>query len=230
MGCVSSSEQDVRERPQRPQQARPPANTNTTTGNSGANVSVGGGGGAAAPASTTDAASSAIAGAGDVSCVDKIAFEDEETGEERVATADTLPGWRWGIYLRGVPHPSKWPEPLWLALEVLIVSNGLLALEDDVVCTPEVEARMAQAGIPGKIDVAGIPTGDNAAYLDALHATMARLVAMERLFLGDAQDDEAAPAVKPLSTAEGMDRSLTVKQARMFARSEHEHMLSLIHI
>ena len=126
--------------------------------------------------------------------------------------------------MRGVPHPSKWPEPLWLALEVLIVSNGLLALEDDVVCTPEVEARMAQAGIPGKIDVAGIPTGDNAAYLDALHATMARLVAMERLFLGDAQDDEAAPAVKPLSTAEGMDRSLTVKQARMFARSEHEHM------
>ncbi len=152
-------------------------------------------------------------------------FEWKDSGNRsHQGNASTLPGWRWGMLLTGVPHPQDWPESLWNVLERLIVSNGLLTLEDSVVCTPDSEERMVAAGVPLKVDLGAIvvtATGgsDNEAYLDALNATLERLVAMEQLFLS-----QPSPDMEALDGAHGISRSLTVRQARMFARSEHDHM------
>ena len=157
--------------------------------------------------------------------VEQIEWVDTK-GEKQVLTAQTLQGWRWGMQLTGIPHPKEWSSSLWQVLERLIVSNGLLALDDEVVCTPEVNDCLKAAGVADMVDLDSIPEGDNPGFLDALHTSLARLVAMERVLLDTARNDEgeSASSAQPPSEARGMDRSLTIKEARMFALSEHTYM------
>ena len=83
----------------------------------------------------------------------------------------------------GVPHPKQWSEDLWVQMEGHIVSNGLVALEDSVVCPPPEEDAQLLEGIPPLVDISKVAKGDDEGYLEALHAGMARLVALENRFV-----------------------------------------------
>jgi len=159
--------------------------------------------------------------AGDEGWAETITWTDD-SGAKRKAKVSTLPGWRWGMHLAKVPHPKDWTESLWQVLERLIVSNGLIALDDDIVCTPQENEKLN--GIDGLVDLDAIAAGDNEGFLDAFHASLARLVAMEaRLF--EVQGEESpSEGTFSSSVPHGIDRELTITQARMFALSEHEHM------
>lgn len=149
----------------------------------------------------------------------KLSWEDSD-GLRHEGRGDILEGWRWGLSLKNVPHPAHWTPALWAELEKLIVSNGLITLPDDVVCTAEEEAKIADLQKP--VDLDNIT--DDWGYLDALHQSMSRLVAMETLLLGQSKLDKLATEVSNGCYVHGIDRALTIAQARMMAKSEHIHM------